>query len=165
MSAKPMTLTRQIDAPIGLIWKAWTDEDSLKQWFGPAGFPITKSAMDFKVGGYYHYGMSVPTGQTMWGRWDFTEIVPEEKLVMLTAFSAEDRTQNTRHPMVPTWPLHTKSTTTFEEKDGGTLLNITWVPFEANAMEVATFDQSHAAMKAGWEGTFKQLEVFAAKNK
>ena len=165
MTSKPLTVTRQIDAPPSLICKAWTDEASLKQWFGPAGCPISQSSMDFKEGGHYHYGMKVPTGQTMWGRWDFVEIVPEQKLVMLTAFSAEDPQQTTRHPLVPTWPLHTKSTSLFEAKDGGTLLSITWEPHEASAMEIATFNASHDAMKAGWESTFKQLEAFAAQHK
>lgn len=165
MSNKPFILSRQIDAPVSLIWKAWTDEASLKEWFGPAGCPIVQSRMDFREGGMYHYGMKVPTGQIMWGRWDFVEIVPEKRLVTLCAFSSEDPQDNTRHPLAPTWPLFTQAVTTVEEKDGGTLLTITSTVHNANAMESATFDNSHDAMRMGWEGTFKQLEAFAAQHK
>ena len=31
-----LVLERTLDAPIGLVWKAYTDPDHLKRWFAPS---------------------------------------------------------------------------------------------------------------------------------
>lgn len=42
------TMTRIFDAPVDKVWSAWTDEQSLKKWFGPKGCPIKIAKLDFR---------------------------------------------------------------------------------------------------------------------
>ena len=155
-------LTRVFDAPRDLVWKAWTEEAHLKRWFGPKGFTMTKCAMDFRVGGVFHYGMKSPDGHEMWGKWTFVEIVAPEKLVLLSSFS-DANGGVTRHPMSATWPLETLSATTFTEHGGKTTLTLRWAAHKATAEERKTFDSAHAGMTQGWGGTMAQLEAYLAR--
>ncbi len=160
--AKDFVISRVFDAPRDLVWKAWTEADRLKDWFGPKGVTIPVCSMDLRPGGVCHYAMRMPNGQEMWGKWTFREIAAPEKLVLISSFS-DANGGITRHPMAPTWPLETLSTTTFVEEGGKTKLTITWSPYNATDMEVATFNASHAGMTQGWAGTMEQLTAYFAK--
>jgi len=158
---KGFVISRVFDAPRELVWKAWTEPDRLKEWFGPKGVTISKLTMDLRPGGVCHYGMRMPNGQEMWGKWTFREVVAPERLVLINSFS-DAAGGITRHPMSPTWPLETLSTTTFAETGGKTTLTINWSPYNATDAERETFDSSHASMSQGWGGTMEQLTAYLA---
>ena len=99
MTSKPFILTRTFDAPRKLVWEVMTQAEHLKHWMGPTG-QLTHATVDLRPGGVFHYGMAMPDGTTMWGKWTFKEIVPPEKLVVLVSFSDENKGE-TRHPMAP----------------------------------------------------------------
>lgn len=162
MSSEDFLISRTFNAPRALVWKAWTDRDALMQWFGPKGVKMIRADLDFRVGGVFHYGMQQPNGDIGWGKWTFREIVPEEKLVVVVSFSDENGGV-TRHPLAPTWPAETLSTTTFSEKDGKTTLALRWSAYNASPEEAALFAASHASMTGGWTGTMEQLEDFLAE--
>ena len=82
-----MTITRIFDAPRELVWKAWTDPEYVKQWWGPRGFTAPFCKMDFRVGGRSLYCMRAPDGQEFWNGVEYFEIVPFEKIVSLMYFS------------------------------------------------------------------------------
>jgi uncharacterized protein YndB with AHSA1/START domain len=82
-----MTITRIFDAPRELVWKAWTDPEYVKQWWGPKGFTAPFCQMDFRVGGRSLYCMRAPDGQEFWNGVEYFEIVPCEKIVSLMYFS------------------------------------------------------------------------------
>ena len=158
-------LSRVLDAPRELVWKCFTDPEHMKQWWGPKGVKVVKSEMDLRVGGTYLYGMQVPDGPVMWGKFVYREIVPPEKLVFINSFSDEKRGL-TRHPMSPTWPMELLSTFTFEEAGPGkTKFTIRWSPHNATAEERKTFDAGQASMNQGWGGTLEQLETYLATAK
>ena len=52
--------TRIFNFPRQLVWKAWTDPDHLKKWWGPNGFTNTFHIFDFKVGGRWIFTMHGP---------------------------------------------------------------------------------------------------------
>ncbi len=135
------------------MWKAWTDGERLKRWFGPKGATIVQADMDLRPGGVFLYSMRGAMGdKALWGKWTFMEIVPPEKLVVITSFS--DATGGiTRHPLAPDWPLQTLSTTTFAEKGGKTVLTLEWSAYQPTVSEQATFDAGHDSMRGGWGGT------------
>lgn len=155
-------ITRTFDAPRELVWKAWTDEAHLKNWFGPKGVTIPACKLDLRVGGIFHYCMRMPDGKEMWGKWTFREIVAPQRLVLVNSFS-DANGGITRHPLSASWPLETLSTTTFTEQGGKTLLTIEWSPYNASAEERATFDAARPSMTQGWTGTFEQLEGYLAE--
>jgi len=163
-SPKPFefVITRVLDAPRDLVWKAWTEPDRLMQWWSPKGFTTESCKVDLRVGGTFHYALRMPDGQDMWGKFVYREIVKPERLVYIVHFS-DAKGGVTRHPMAPTWPLKTLSTTTFEARGKETLLTVRAVPFEATDEERRTFEKGRESMKMGWGGTIDQLEAYLAQ--
>ena len=162
-ATKPFVITRTLNAPRKLVWQAFTEAERLKEWFGPKGFTPDVSKMDLRPGGTYHYRLKGPDGSTIWGKWVFREIVPQQRLVTISSFSDENAGV-TRHPMAPTWPRETLSTFTFEDAgDGKTKITINWTPHDANEEEIKAFDAGRPSMTQGWSGTFEQLEAYLTK--
>ena len=85
-----MVVTRVIDAPRELVWKAWTDPQYVMQWWGPKGFTTPVCKMDFRVGGKFLLCMKSPDGQEFWNGGEYHEIVPHEKIVSSMYFSDAD---------------------------------------------------------------------------
>jgi uncharacterized protein YndB with AHSA1/START domain len=154
-------ISRVFDAPRDLVWKVFTDPGHMKNWWGPKGFAVRFSKMDFRPGGSYLYGMRSPEGHDMWGKFVYREIVAPERIVLINSFS-DEKGGLTRHPMSPTWPLEMLSTFTFAEQDGKTTLTIRWSPYNATEEERKTFDEGRPSMNQGWGGTLGQLEAYLA---
>ena len=161
-SNREFVVTRVLYAPRELMFKVWTQPEHLKQWFSPKGFSVLAANMDFRLGGTYHYGMRMPNGQEMWGKWTFREIVPPERIIFIDSFS-DAHGGLTRHPMNPNWPREMLSTITFTEQLGRTTVTIRWAPHNATAVERKTFDEGRDSMKQGWGGTMEQLTAYLAK--
>jgi uncharacterized protein YndB with AHSA1/START domain len=156
-------LSRVFDAPRELVWKAFTEPERMKQWWGPKGFTVVASKMDLRPGGSYHYGLKAPDGTPMWGKFAFREIVPPERMVLINSFS-DEAGGTTRHPLHMSWPLEMLSVFTFEELPGGkTKFTVNWSPQNATADEEKTFDTNRDSMRQGWGGTMDQLAVYLAK--
>jgi uncharacterized protein YndB with AHSA1/START domain len=158
-------ISRVFDAPRDLVWKALTEAERMRQWYGPKGFKTIAANMDFRVGGRYHYGLEGPNGAAMWGKAVYREIKPPERLVYVNSFS-DEAGGTTRHPMAPTWPLEMLTIFTLEELPGGkTRFTVRWSPLNATAAEQSAFDAGHDSMRMGWTGTFEQLEAYLAQAK
>ena len=69
----------------------------------------------------------------------------------------------TRHPMSPTWPLSTLSTTTLTDEGHGTRMSLQWQALDGNDEENVTFDGAHAGMTQGWGYTMDQLARYLAR--
>ena len=52
--------SRIINSPKELIFKAWSEPDHLKNWWGPKGFTNTFHEFDFRVGGKWSFLMHGP---------------------------------------------------------------------------------------------------------
>ncbi len=52
---EPFVISRVFDAPRGLVFKAFTDIERLKHWWGPKGSKVIASEMDLRPGGIFHY--------------------------------------------------------------------------------------------------------------
>ncbi|MBK8518055.1 MAG: SRPBCC family protein [Saprospiraceae bacterium] len=52
--------SRIVDAPIDLVFTAWTDPNHLKHWWGPAGFTNTFIEFDLRPGGRWSFIMHGP---------------------------------------------------------------------------------------------------------
>jgi len=160
-AGRPFVLTRGIDAPRDRVFEAFTRLDDLRGWMGPAGVAMVDCTLDLRPGGVFHYGMRLPTGATMFGKWTFREIVAPQRLVVVVNFS-DAAGGVTRHPMAPLWPLSTLSTTTFAEDGARTTLTLQWQALDATDAESMVFDASHGPMTQGWNGTFAQLDAYLA---
>jgi uncharacterized protein YndB with AHSA1/START domain len=58
-----LTITRIIDVPRELVWKAWTEPGLIMRWWGPKNFTSPVSKIDLRVGGKYLNCMRGPDGK------------------------------------------------------------------------------------------------------
>jgi hypothetical protein len=71
---KQLTVVRDFEAPVDLVWKAWTESEILDQWWAPKPWKAETKVMDFKVGGRWLYCMVSPNAEQHWCRVDFRAI-------------------------------------------------------------------------------------------
>jgi uncharacterized protein YndB with AHSA1/START domain len=112
---RELVLTRTFDAPRELVWKAWTEPERIAQWFGPNGFSTVVRTMDVRPGGIWHYCMQSAEWGDAWGKAEYREVVPPERLVYVDRFS--DEAGNDAEDMPAS-----VVTITFTEQDGKTLM-------------------------------------------
>jgi len=78
---KELIFTRLFDAPRELIFKVWTEQEHVEQWWGPTGFSTTTQKMEVKPGGIWRFCMHGPDGRDYENKITFHEIAQPEKLV------------------------------------------------------------------------------------
>ena len=83
---KTVTIQRTFDAPIALVWSAWTQPEHIANWWSPKGITTQIVAHDFKVGGHWKFVMPMPNGQEFTAEGVYTEIVEHEKIVSKADF-------------------------------------------------------------------------------
>jgi uncharacterized protein YndB with AHSA1/START domain len=155
-------IMRNFNAPRERVWRAWTDENALGRWWGPKGFDIVSVKLDLRPGGTMHYLLRSAGGQDMWGKFTFREIVPQERLVFVVAFSDAEGGL-TRHPMSPDWPLTMLTTVTFADTGTGkTTVTVRSVAYEATEHERQVFEAGKDSMRQGWTGTLDRLDAYLA---
>lgn len=160
-TARELVVERVFNAPREVVWKAWTDPEELKHWWGPKGFTLKVAKMDFRPGGSLLYSLGSPGGQEMWGKFVYREISAPERLVFVNSFSDADGNM-LRAPMSATWPLEILNTLTLTGQNAKTLLTIRGGPINATPEELDTFAQAQANVRAGLGGTFDQLDEYLA---
>ncbi|MFB5678178.1 SRPBCC domain-containing protein [Paenibacillus terreus] len=111
---------RIFNAPRELVFRAFTEAEHLKKWWGPRGWELTVCNIDFRPGGIWHYCMKCMDenqgdfyGFESWAKALFSEIVDGEKIVYTDYFS--DAEGNTADNMPSS-----EITLTFIEQDGKT---------------------------------------------
>jgi len=83
LAEKPsLTLTRRFPVAPEKVWRAWTDPQALKQWFGPGGpQPVALAELDLRVGGRFHVVFGGPQGTEHEVEGVYREVIPNRKLV------------------------------------------------------------------------------------
>jgi uncharacterized protein YndB with AHSA1/START domain len=89
-SIKTVFVNREFDAPLSLVWDAFTKKDILDQWWAPKPWASKTKVMEFKVGGRRFYAMVSPEGQEHWSLQKYTSISPKTNFKMHNAFSDKD---------------------------------------------------------------------------
>ena len=59
-AAQTVYITREFDAPLSLVWDAFTKKELLDQWWAPKPYESRTKVMDFRVGGRRFYAMVSP---------------------------------------------------------------------------------------------------------
>jgi uncharacterized protein YndB with AHSA1/START domain len=82
-----LTLRRRYRVAPGKVWRAWTDPQALKRWFGPEEIVCVPLAeVDLRVGGRFRVTMRAADGETHDVSGTYLEIVPHRKLVFSWAW-------------------------------------------------------------------------------
>jgi uncharacterized protein YndB with AHSA1/START domain len=104
-------ITRVVDAPRELAWKAMTEAKHVIHWWGPRGFTTTIEKMDVRPGGTWKHVMHGPDGKDYPNHSVFKEVVEPERIVFIHGPGT---------PFEATW--------TFDDAGGGkTLVSIRMV--------------------------------------
>ncbi len=160
--AEVFTINRVFDASPELLWATLTQAEHLGAWFGPAGTALKVKSLDLTPGGVFHYGMEMPGGLVMWGKWVYRDIEAPSKISYVVSFCNEAG-EPVRHPMAPMWPLEVLAVQTLTaQADGKTLMSSRSWPINATPEERAIFTAGHSSMQMGFTGTFNQLDVYLA---
>lgn len=142
--AYTLTLTRLIDAPRSLVWRAWTEPEHARHW-GPKGFKVEAVTEEVRVGAPWRVCLSPEDGgRDLWQGGVYREVVEPERLAFTFAWDNEDGTPG-QEMLV---------TLTLEEHDGKTKLTLHQTGFPT----VAERD-GHAV---GWGEALDALAAHAA---
>jgi uncharacterized protein YndB with AHSA1/START domain len=144
--AKELVLTRVFNAPRELVFKAWTDPESAKHWWGPTHHPAIFIEMDVRVGGRWH-GMlrSEADGTILTHRGEFLEIDPPKTLSFTFAWDEEGERG-----------IQNVVTLTFEDLSGKTKMTLRQSPFQSTGEQ-----EGHGE---GWSSTFDRLEFHLSQH-
>lgn len=89
-NANEIRITRVYDAPVKMVWDAWTDLAQVAQWWGPRGFTITTHSKDLRAGGTWVYTMHGPDGTDYPNFTRYHEVEPLKRLVYNHGASSAD---------------------------------------------------------------------------
>ena len=109
-----LVVKRTIDAPVEEVWKAWSESEYVKQWWGPTGFTCPVAEIDFRKGGKSLVCMRAPKEYSMpdmFNTWTYKKIVPNKSIEFVLNFTDKDgnkmNPQEMGHPAgIPEDVLH-----------------------------------------------------------
>ncbi len=88
-----LVVKRIIDAPVDLVWKAWTEPDQVTKWWGPEGFTSPSCKIDLREGGSYIFCMRAPAdmgGFEHYSSGVYKKIIPMERLEFTQCLSDKE---------------------------------------------------------------------------
>lgn len=144
-SDRELVVTRQVNVPAHLVFKAWTTPALMERWWVPKSFGITllSCEIDARTGGSYRFVFALPNSdQTMAFFGKYIEAVPNARLVWTNEESDEGAV----------------STLTLEEKAGVTLVTLHELYPSKEALDEAIASGSTGA----WPEQFEELDVLLA---
>ncbi|MEO8087107.1 MAG: SRPBCC domain-containing protein [Bacteroidota bacterium] len=149
---KEVTITRTINAPRELVYKAFTDPQMMMQWWGPHGFTNQECEMDVRVNGKWKINMHSPElgFPNHWCEGIFHELNFPEKLVFSSrAFLKDDGSSG----------LEGMNTVTLIELNGKTKLTIHATLTKLDkGLEMAA-----EGMEEGWSQSLEKLNAVFSK--
>ena len=148
-ATRTVTINREFDAELSLVWDAFTKPEILDQWWAPKPWASKTKVMNFKVGGRRFYAMVSPEGQERWSIQKYTSISPKTNFKFLNAFADKDE-----NPELPgsEWDL------SFSEENGKTKVSVSIYNESLERME----KMIEMGFKEGFMMTLKSLEDLLA---
>lgn len=155
-------LDREFDAPLELVWRAWTNPEFLQRWYGP-GVETVIHQFDLKPDGVWLNEMKM-SGGSNYQKIIFKEVARLKKLVWHHC-SADADWNIAASPMMPDWPRILLTTVTFEEKGDRTNVRLAQIPLDATDAEIACFAKMKDGMSGGWGSGYAIIDELLAELK
>ena len=108
--ARALSLSRLVDAPVDLVWRAWTEPEHLVKWWGPRGFVNEVDEIRIEEGGVWRFVMRGADGKDYRNRLMYDAIEPKTRI----AYRIDDDGETDNPPFA--------AEATFEPKGDKTLL-------------------------------------------
>lgn len=152
------SITREFEAPMKLVFEAFSTATALGQWWGPVEAPIEVIRLDFRPGGIFHYKMKGE--HTSYGLFKYTQIEAPRSITWINSFANEQG--EVIKPPFPGMdvPREIQNTITLSEENGITRLVLVCHPLHASPEEIATFNAITQSMEQGYGGTLGQLKTY-----
>ena len=147
-ATKTVSITREFDAELSLVWDAFTKAELIDQWIAPKPMISKTKYQEFKVGGKRFYAMISPEGQERWAIQQYTSITPKTNFKMYNAFADKDENPGLTGSE---WEYN------FSEQNGITKVSITIFNESFDRMEKLL-----EGFKQGFTATLKNLENLLA---
>jgi len=136
-----LNLVRNYPVAPEKVWRAWTDPQAVRKWWGPtSGEPVSLAELDVRVGGRFRIAFGGADGRMHECAGEYREVVPNRKLVFTWS-----------------WPRSTPDrislvTVIFKAVNGGTELDFRHEQF---------FDEkARDDHKRGWTGVLDKLAEY-----
>ena len=153
---------RTFNAPNEQVWRVWNDPDSIKQWWGPAGYTAPTISNDLRVGGTFLWAMKSPKGEMFWNTGVYQEVVPNSRIVSTMSFADETgkALPGSKAPVPGRWPDAITVTTEFSESNGKTKVTVKEVgmPLLVMILSRVAWDQQFDKIAGLLEGTTGSLQ-------
>ena len=125
-----LVVTREVAAPTGAVWAAWSEPSYLMQWWGPDGFSCPSAVIDFREGGSAVLGMRAPAemgGVDSYSLWSFTRIERERRIELVHDLCDAGGTpvDPASVGMPPDFPQAQRHVIELEDRGGSTLVTVT----------------------------------------
>lgn len=91
-------VVREFDASVDRVWRAWTEPQDLRAWWGPAGFECPRATADVRPGGRILVTMRAPEeygGFEQHSSWNLVDVEPPRLLRYVFTFTDADGTRIT----------------------------------------------------------------------
>jgi len=142
LNNRTLSLKRTFNAPIKLVWEAWSQPEHIAQWWGPKGMETKIIEHNFSEGGTWKYAMLMPDGNEFIADGIYTEIVAFQKIISSANFK----------PMTEGVEIQAL----FEEDGDKTNFTFNVV----HATEEYCQQQEKMGFMNGWGSVFDRLGVF-----
>lgn len=156
ITVEPSVLNRDFNAPMQLVYEAWTQEQHLCQWQVPnAQVKCEYQTANIESGGSALHKMIMPNGHEMYLLTKYHELSPYHTIVF-TQYQSNAQ-GDILPPMMPNWPKEIRATITLSESDGVTSMSFVWQPITPTKDEAEGWEASRSQANNGWAGAFEIL--------
>jgi uncharacterized protein YndB with AHSA1/START domain len=152
-----LVLERTLDAPLELVWRAWTEPEHIKRWWAPRPYETPEVEVEWKPGGIFRFRMEGPDDFVEDSAGCVLEFVPRERIVWTSALGPGYRPNRIEGEGCEGFPF-TAIVTFADAGDGRTF-------YKAVALHKDKADRDvHEKMgfHEGWGTVAAQLEQVAA---
>jgi len=81
LQSETLVLVRSLPGTPDRVWRAWTEPDALRAWFGQSEFAGWEADLDIRVGGRYRFVLGDHDGIVYRIHGVYREVTPHSKLV------------------------------------------------------------------------------------
>jgi uncharacterized protein YndB with AHSA1/START domain len=136
-----LRIVRIVDAPRDQVFRAWTDPEQLRRWWGPGAFTCPEAEVDLRPGGGYRLAMQPTDGDPFILGGTYREVEPPARLVYTWRWETGPAADGSASLV----------TVEFADRNGQTEITLTH----------ADFPPGHGAApyRMGWEGGFEKFEA------
>ena len=144
MTDDVVRVSRIIDAPREQVFRAWTEPDQIRQWWGPGEFTCPEAEVDLRPGGSYRLAMQPTAGDPFIVGGTYREVEPPTRLVYTWRWETGPAADGSESLV----------TVEFQAREGQTEL----------ILAHTEFPESHgpAPYQMGWDGGLDKFEALFA---